>query len=447
MDEIKVLEQLARDHVWINAGQWNGLILVEGKGCRVKDINGKTYIDSRSGYTGVNAGFSREEIADAISAQLHKFNFASAGFTTIPAIRLSAKLASLAPGTLSRVFLVTGGSEANETAIKIAKSYHRRTGHPKRYKVISRWGSYHGHMAGTMGLGSSTLPVRDFEPLAPGSLHVSPVYCYRCDFGLKYPDCDLQCVKEIKRLIEYEGPESVAAFLSEPISAASGGTVPPPEYWPMVRSICDEYGILLIADEVINGFGRTGKMFACEHWDYVPDILCLAKGITSLHLPVGATVVKSEIAEKFIGEGVEPFPHVVTFGAIPACCAAALANIEIIEREKLVENAANMGEYLHDKLESLRKHPIVGDIRGIGLMQFVEVVRDKRTKERFRKEDNFTARYVAKCLEKGLISAIYADIAISVTPPLVVTKSDIDEVVSIIDEVIGELEKELSIVA
>jgi adenosylmethionine-8-amino-7-oxononanoate aminotransferase len=164
-------------------------------------------------------------------------------------------------------------------------------------------------------------------------------------------------------------------------------------------------------------------------------------------LPVGATVVKSEIAEKFIGEGVEPFPHVVTFGAIPACCAAALANIEIIEREKLVENAANMGEYLSDKLESLRKHPTVGDIRGIGLMHFIELVRDKRTKERFRKEDNLADRYTSKCLAKGLISAIYADISIAVTPPLVVNKSDIDEIVSVIDEVIGELEKELSIVA
>ena len=443
--------QLALDHLMIHNRNWNEMaspgglkIFVRGEGCYVTDLEGKTYFDAMSAIWLRNVGYGRKEIVDAVCDQMQKLTFHPHSQTTIPPIKLAAKIASIAPGTLSKVFFVSGGSEAVETAVRMSKQYQQRLGFGKRYKVISRRGSYHGSTYATMSLGGTPAFNRgEFEPLLPGARHVPHPWCYRCDYGLKYPDCNLQCAREVERTILFEGPDSVAAVIAEPVSVPAGVAVPPPEYWPMLRSICDKYGVLLIADEVICAFGRTGKMFGTEHWNVVPDLMVLAKGLSSGYLPIGACVAKSEIAAKFVGTRKDTFYHCFTFGGHPVACSAALANIEIIEREGLVENAAVMGQYLLDKLQRLYEHPIVSDIRGIGLMCAVEFVKDRKTKERFKPEDRLDDRLTEKFAEAGLF-LLGHDVTI-IMPPLIVTRAEIDELVTKLDRCIGQVERELSL--
>ena len=438
--EARELSQLARDHVWLHRAQWDGQIFVKGEGCRITDMEGNTYLDARAGYTVVNVGYGRQEIADAVADQMRNIVFVPGGSVTIPMIKLAAKLAQLAPGDLSRTIFSSGGSEANETALKMAKAYHNRSGSGKRYKVISRMGSYHGSTLGMM----SAIPRRsnEYEPFAPGAIQVGAPDCYNCPYGKEYPSCDIQCAKEIEQRILWEGPESVSAFIGEPIAHSSGLVVPPKEYWPRVRDICDKYGVLLIADEVVNGFGRTGRMFASEHFDLEPDIMTVAKGLVSGYVPVSAAIANSEIAALFVGEGVEPFNHVFSFGGLPASCAAALANIDIIESENLVERSNVLGEHLFQRMQSLYAHSIVGDVRGIGLEAGAFLVKDRQTKEPFGKEEQLGSRFSKKCLERGLVCGMLGN-SVGVTPPLCVNKDDIDEMVSIIDGVLTELDEEL----
>jgi adenosylmethionine-8-amino-7-oxononanoate aminotransferase len=273
----------------------------------------------------------------------------------------------------------------------------------------------------------------------PGVIHVAPPRCYRCEYGLTYPGCDLKCAKQVEAVVLQEGPETVAAFLATPVSANSLCDVPPPEYWPIIRSICDKYGIVLQVDCVVTGFGRTGKMFGIENFGIVPDIMSVAKGIISGYLPLSATIISSKVADAF--EPKMTFLHDYTFGGHPAACAAALVNIDIIEREKLVENSAVVGKYLLEKLQALDKHPIVGDVRGIGLFCTIEYVKDRKTKEPFDKAVIGGLR--RKLMAKGLLSRT-KDSSTSFLPPLVFTKSDADEAVDILDKSLTELEKELS---
>jgi adenosylmethionine-8-amino-7-oxononanoate aminotransferase len=440
--------QLALDHLIIHNRNWNEIanpgglrIFVRGQGCYLTDLEGRTYFDAMSAIWLKNVGYGRKEIAEAVYDQMQKLTFHPHSQTTIPPIKLAAKIASITPGTLSKVFFVSGGSEAVETTVKMSKQYQQRLGFAKRYKVISRRGSYHGSTYATMSLGGTPAFNRgDFEPLLPGAVHVPHPWCHRCDYGLEYPDCNLQCAREVERTILFEGPDSVAAVIAEPVSVPAGVAVPPPEYWPMLRSICDKYGVLLIADEVICGFGRTGKMFGTENWNVVPDLMALAKGMSSGYLPIGACVAKSEIVAKFVGTRKDTFSHVFTFGGHPVACTAALVNIEIIEREGLVENAAALGKYLLAQLQRLYEHPIVGDIRGIGLMCAVDFVKDRKTKERFKPEDRLEDRLTEKFAEAGLFLLAWSNMTI-IMPPLIVSKAEIDELVDKIDWCIREVER------
>jgi adenosylmethionine-8-amino-7-oxononanoate aminotransferase len=446
-NEIQELRDQAAENLWLpylSLSQYDPdhvHIYVSGDGCRITDAEGKSYYDAFAGLMYKAVGYGRKEIADAAYAQMLKLTSpAQMDVGTVPAIRLSAKLAEITPGTLSRTHFVCGGTEANEVAVKTAKHYQQLAGSGKRYKIIARSGEYHGFSHLAMGMGRHNGWIYSpFEPSVPGIRHIPHPYCYRCPLDLNYPDCGILCAKELERVIKDEDPNLVAAFLTVSISQQTPAAVPPPEYWPIIREICDKYGVLLIDDEVVCGFGRTGKMFGIEQFGVVPDIMTVAKGLTSGYMPLGACITSSKIGDTFREKG-DIFRNVVTFGGLPACCAAGLANIDIIEKEKLVERAASMGDYVSDKLQQLWEHQIVGDIRGIGLFWGVEIVRDKKTKEPL---DFSQAERLQEILREGGLITRVDDGVIRFMPPLIITKEEIDECMKIIDNAIGKFEKEI----
>ena len=358
---------------------------------------------------------------------------------------MAEKIASLAPGSLNRVFPVSGGSEATETALKIVRSYHSRRGEPGRYKIISREGSYHGATGGVQWLGTSSPGLREgFEPTQKGLLYAPQPNPYRCSLGGETAsECAALCADAVERLVVENDPDTVAAVFAEPVAARSC-VVPGDEYWPALREICDRYGVLLVADEIVTGFGQTGKMFAVEHWGVVPDVMAVAKGVVSTYLPFGAAIATDEVADVFAGKD-NYLRHVFTATGHPVCSAAALKNIEIIEDEDLVENAAETGAYLKAQLDTLRAdHPTVGDVRGIGLMCAVEVVRDRRTKAPFSPEVDLDVRIRAKLKSRGLLLGASEGVIV-LGPPLVITRGEVDEIVHAIDLALWEIEGELGI--
>ncbi len=451
-EDVEQLRQWGLDHVWIPLRPWSVMagpdgfnIFVEGKGCRLTDINGKTYIDYRSGLGNVtNLGYGRQEIADAVNEQIRRLDFRPSHELTIPQIKLAKRLADITPGSLSKVFFGSSGTEAIETAIKIARQYQFLKGFPRRYKIIVGGYRYHGSTYGAMSLGwrRPEITWKDFETGLPGAVHVPSPYCFCCDLNLKYPECDLRCAKEIDRVIQCEEPETVAAFLDVTM-ATEYSTPPPPEYWSMVRSICNKYSILLILDEVMMGFGRTGKMFTFEHWDIVPDIMAVAKSLTNGSIPIGATIVTKEVAHPFEGGPEKMLQHSYTFEGHPVACAAGLATLGIMEREKIVENSKAMGEYLFESLQSLRWHRIVGEIRGgLGLDCLVEFLKDKETQERFSPAENnrLNAMLKEKLRRAGLWGM--ASNPLQLKPPLIITRDEVNEIVDGLDKVIADIEKQ-----
>ena len=308
LQETESLRRTALEHLWMHNKDWvqmaeegEPLIMVEGHGVRVTDSTGKSWIDVNGGYASVNIGYGRTEIAEVALEQMRRLCYFPQGTTTEPLVRLAEKLAAIAPGSLERAWPVTGGSEANETAVKIARAYHKRRGDNGRYKIISRRGSYHGGFGAVQWMGGTTERT-DAEPAYPGMVYAPQPLPYRCELGGKTPsECAVRCAEAIEDLILFHGADTVAAVIAEPVSSASAAAVPGDEYWPMLRQICDRYGVLLIADEVICGFGRTGKMFAVEHWDVVPDLMSVAKGITSSYLPLASTIATREVADVFAG--------------------------------------------------------------------------------------------------------------------------------------------------
>ena len=451
--DTEALRQSSLRYLWMHNRDWTQMaeegdpvFIVEGHGVRVTDSEGNTWIDVNGGYNSVNVGYGREEIAEAAYEQMVKIPYFPNGTTTIPTIKLAEKLAEITPGSLSRVFAVSGGSEANETALKIARAYHKRRGDQGRYKIISRRGSYHGTTAGVLWLGGGPSAGRDdFEPMYPGMVHAPQPNSYRCELGGETPsECAVRCAQAVEDLITFHGADTVAAVIAEPIATPQGAAVPGDEYWPMLRQICDKYGVLLIADEVICGFGRTGKMFAVEHWDVEPDIMTVAKGIISSYLPLAATIVRREIADAFAGENNQ-LRHVLTFSGHPVSAAASLKNIEIIEGEKMVENSAEVGAYFKDALEGLKlDHALIGDVRGLGLLLAVELVADRDTKARFEPEAKIPDRLNEKFRKHGLIFRVNSEV-LNIGPPLCITREEVDEIVHALDLSLWELEGELGV--
>jgi adenosylmethionine-8-amino-7-oxononanoate aminotransferase len=451
MDEKSEISTEALNHVWIHGAQYARLaeegvfIIDKGVGCTVWDIEGKSYFDALAGISVVNAGYGRQEIVDAYAEQAKRLAYVNGlVYSSTPTAMLGHKLAGLFPNGLSRIFFCSGGSEATESAMKIAKQYQVLRGESRRYKVIGRRGSYHGATYGSMSVSGNfrRLTHRYFDPLMPGALHVPGHYCYRCDYKMTYPECELRCAQAIEQEIHFQGEETVAAFIGEPVPAGPGALVPPPEYWPMVRKICDRYGVLLIADEVFVGFGRTGKMFSFEHWNLIPDIVTVAKAMSSGYAPIGAAIAKLKIAEAFVGPDEKALRHVFSFGGHPASCAAALKNIEILEREKLVENSRQMGDRLRDGLDSLHNHPIVGEIRSLGLLAGIELVIDRKSKASISDEDAHLLTQYFK--DEGVLTRV--NTVLCLAPPLCITAEQVDWLVEVIDRVLRKFEKERELV-
>jgi adenosylmethionine-8-amino-7-oxononanoate aminotransferase len=413
----------------------------------VEDAEGERWFDTLSGLWLVNIGHGRREIADAAYRQMLELAFSPHDTVSPVTAALSARLARLAQDPASRVYFTSGGSEANETALKVAKNYHHLKGEPNRWKVLSRRGSYHGATLACTSLGrggpaGGSVPAQ-FGPLVPGNIHVAQASPYKCHLCARDGDCTLECAKEVERAILHEGPGTVAAFIGEPISAAAGIHVPHPDYWPTIREICTRHGVLLIADEVITGFGRTGKMFAMEHWGVKPDIFTVAKGLTSGYLPIGAAVVSGAVADAFLGEG-DAFQHLLTFGGNPASCAAALANLDIMENEHMAARSAEMGTYLYERLKTLSKHKIVGDVRGgLGLLCAIELVQDRATRAPFPKEAKLDKVATMAMREHHLLGR--ANHIIPLAPPLCITREEIDEAVARLDKVVASLGQTLGV--
>lgn len=446
------LRDSALANVWFPFQQWNDVasegglrIITEGHGAKITDLDGKDYYDGFAGLVLVNVGYGREEIAKAVYDQISTLHYTSTfNYATIPMIKLAEKVASITPGDLNRVFFTSGGSEAVETALKIARQYHLLNGEPRRTKFISRRGSYHGTSLGALSVNTAPWVKREvFEPILPNTVRIAPQpNPYRCEMGGTTPtECAIKCAEAMEKIIVEEGPDTIAAVIGEPVSVSMGVAIPGHEYWPMVREICDKYGILLIADEVINGFGRTGKMFATEHFDFVPDMMTVAKGITSGYQPVGACITREHVMKPFIGGASESFQHGYTYGGHPAGAAAGLVNIDILEREDLLGNSARMGSYMLDRLTSLKEHPIVGDVRGLGLMCAVELVKDKSTKEPLSEIPGITAKLTKRLADNGLLTRVSQFLFI--TPALTVTKEEVDELVDIVSDGINYIEKDL----
>ena len=445
------LRASALSHVWFPFQQLNDVaaegglqIMTEAHGAKIKDIHGKEYYDGFAGLALVNVGYGREEIAKAAYEQMSTLHYANTfAFATIPVIKLAEKLASLTPGDLNRVFLTSGGSDSVETSMKIARQYYVNRGEPKRSKFISRSGSYHGVSLGALSVNMTAWVKREiFEPMLP-TVRVAPQPSpYRCPLGgTTASECAIRCAEAVEKIMLEEGPETIAAVIAEPISVSSGVAIPGPEYWPMLRDICDRHGVLLIADEVINGFGRTGKMFAIEHFGVLPDMITVAKGITSGYQPVGACIVRDHVAEAFVGDSDVTFQHGYTYSGHPVGAAAALVNIDIIEREGLVENSERMGRYLLDRLTPLKESPIVGDVRGLGLMCAVELVKNKGTKEPLSSIPGAADKLSQRMADNGLLTRVSP--YLNLTPVLTLSRQEVDEIADIVTDGISYLEKEL----
>ena len=449
-ERIEELRQIAGEHLFMHAMQtkdWreSGLrIFVKGEGCWVTDIEGNRFLDMTSGLWYKSVGYGRHEIADAVRDQMLQITSPPAGAAAVPTIELSGKIAGLYHDKNARVFFLSGGSEAVETAVKMAKKYQMLSGKPRAYKVISRRGSYHGSTAMAVSLGRSSAA----DPMGPemvGAVHVANHDFYRPPFeGATPEEVALKCANDFETVIVHQGPETVAAMIAEPVSQMSGIHVPPPEYWQRLREIADKYDVVLIADEVITGFGRLGEWFGMMAFGVEPDISTVAKAITSGYAPLAAVIATRKVADAFIGGENETFRHIVTFGGLPPSTAAALANLAIYEREDLVGNSKRMGEYLSGRLQELYEHPIVGDVRGIGLLQAVELVADRETKQSFPAEAGLAKRLPALLTERGLTSFRAGNI-ISLCPPLCITKDEIDFMVNGIESAIGTMEEELGV--
>ncbi len=413
------------------------LIYTEGKGLEVKDAAGKSYLDMMSMQTrATSLGFGNEEIAKAIYDQLCKLHyagcFANVADTTI---RLSVEIAKRAPKGMTHTCYGGSGSEANELAFKAAKQYHHATGRkPRAYKIIARWNAYHGATMGAQAATDSLGTRHASEPGVPGYSHVPAPLNYRNPFGMeqrKYYDF---CIDYLEQQILHEGPDYVAAFIGEPIMQTFGVQVPPDDYWPRVREICDKYNVLLIADEVISGFGRTGKWFAMQHWGVTPDIITFAKAVTAGYFPLGGILVKKEIAE-----AIPHFLHIQTYQGHPGGCAAALKTIEILERDKLVEKSLSNGAYFLDKMKRLDNLAIVGETRGLGLWTAIDFTSNKKTRATLQQEQ---VGKIAKRMRQHGVLAGQNVYGIELAPGLIATQSQLDRCVDVAEQSIKEVMKE-----
>lgn len=433
-------------YVWHSMKPYNPkatIVATKAEGSWVTDADGNRYLDAMAGLWCVNVGYGRTELAEAAYEQLKEMAYFPLSQSHVPAIKLASKLNELL-GDEYVIFFSNSGSEANETAFKIVRQYHQQKGEHNRYKIVSRYRGYHGNSMGALAATGQAQRKYKYEPLAPGFIHVSPPDSYRDDCDVSDAK-ELASVKEIDRTMTWELSETIAAMIMEPIITGGGILVPPDGYMKAAKEICEKHGALLIVDEVICGFGRTGKPFGFQNYGVKPDIITMAKGITSAYLPLSATAVRKEIYEAFKGtEEYDYFRHVNTFGGNPAACALALKNIEIMEAEKLFDRSRDLGEEtLNNFTNLLQDHPYVGDVRGKGLLIGIELVKDKDTKEPL--DNALVNQVIANCKQNGLIigknGATVAGFnnVLTLSPPLNIEQEDLDFIIQTVTSSLNKI--------
>lgn len=436
-----------RRYVWHAMGGYTSdaspMVVEKGEGAWITDIEGNRYLDGMSGLWCINVGYGREELARAAYDQLKEMAFYPLTKSHLPAIELGEKLNEWLDDEYT-FFYSNSGSEANEVAFKVARQYHEQNGESERWKIVSRYRAYHGQTMGALAATGQAQRKYKYEPLTPGFIHVPPPDLYRRPENTDPETYGRECAKEIERTIQWELPETVAAVIMEPIITGGGILMPPENYLPEVKEVCERHGVLLIVDEVICGFGRTGKLFGHQNYSVVPDIVTMAKGITSAYFPISATAVKREIYETFAGDTqYERLRHVNTFGGHPAGCAVAIRNVEIMEEEDLSGRSATLGEQLREEISELEDHPSVGDVRNKGLLFGIELVEDKRSKEPAGAEK--VAAAMSDCKERGLIVANNADTVagfnnvLTLAPPLSIIDEDLDFIARTVRECFKQL--------
>jgi adenosylmethionine-8-amino-7-oxononanoate aminotransferase len=444
------LQQAARDHLWLHFTRMGAYadgtdvpVIVRGDGCYLEDVNGKRYLDALAGLFCVNIGYGfGEEMGEAAAAQMRELPFYTNWTYAHPrAIELAAEIAEVAPGDLNRVFFVSGGSEAVEAAWKLARQYHAVRGE-RRWKAIGRRIAYHGTTMGALSINGISAMKTMFEPLVPETLHVWNTNRYHRPVEETEEQFTQFLLTDLEETILAAGPETVAMVIMEPVQNAGGSYTPPDGYFRGVREICDRYGVLLCADEVICGFGRLGTWFGSERYDIRPDLVTSAKGLSSAYASIGAVIARDALMEPFL-EGQNMYSHGITFGGHPVQCAVALKNIEIMKRERIVEHVAEHEERFRSTLAQLLELPIVGDLRGVGYFYALELVRDKETRQTFSDdecEDLLRGFLSQRLYERGLICRAddRGDPVVQISPPLVAGPEQFDEIAGILGDVLAE---------
>lgn len=437
-----------KENIWHQISSYNEtkrpMVVEKGEGAWITDHEGNRYLDGMSGLWCVNVGYGREELAEAAAEQMKKLAYVPMTQSHEPAILLAEKLNEWLGGDY-KIFYSNSGSDANEVAFKLARQYHQQNGEPARFKFISRYRAYHGSSMGALSATGQALRKYKYEPLSPGFLHIAPPDNYRRPPGQSVEDYNLQRAQEFEEKIIWEQKETIAGIIMEPLITGGGILIPHPVYVEKVQEICRRHGVLLIIDEVICGFGRTGKAFGHQHFGIKPDIVTMAKGMTSAYLPLSVTAIRKDIYEQFDTEKENShFRHINTFGGNPAACAVALKNIEILERERLIERSGELGERLMKDLANLTDHPYVGDVRGLGFLLGIELVENKDTKEPATAER--VAKIIHSCKENGLIIGKNGDTVagfnnvLTISPPLSCTDEDFDFIVAVLQKVFKENE-------
>jgi adenosylmethionine-8-amino-7-oxononanoate aminotransferase len=446
------LQELAKRHLWMHFTRMGSYeeneipIIVRGEGCHVFDEHDNKYFDGLAALFCVNIGHGRADVAQAGADQAKQLGFFTNWSYAHPkAIELAAKIASLAPGDLNRVFFTSGGSEAVESALKLCRQYHKLTGNPGRYKVISRNLAYHGTTMGALSATGIPDARKPFEPIFPGSAHVPNTNLYRPAPGMTADTL----ADTIADRIEFEGPDTVSAVILEPVQNSGGCFTPPEGYFQRVREICDHYGVLFISDEVICSWGRLGTYFGAERFGYAPDLITTAKGITSAYAPMGAVIASDKVFEPFAGDK-SSFAHGLTFGGHPVSAAVALANLAVFEDENIIEHVQANEDGFEAMLEGLRDLPIVGDVRGLGYFRAIELVKDRETKESFSDEESewlLRGFLSGELFRRGLICRAddRGDPVIQLSPPLIAGPDDFAEIESVLRPVLEEASERLNL--
>jgi len=425
-------------------------LVTHGDGIYLYDKNGKQYIDGSGGALVVSIGHGRKEIFQKMTEQMSRVGYVHGSqFTTASIEEYGEALGEVLPKGLEKIYFLSGGAESVEAAIKLARQYFLESGQSQRWRVVARWHSYHGNTLGALSLTGRISMRRPYLPLLIDFPHFPPPYCYRCPYGLTFPECELECARALENMIQMEVPETISAVILEPIIGATiGAVVPPDGYLDIIRKTCDRFGILLIDDEVMTGMGRTGRWFAVDHWAVSPDIMVLGKGMSGGYFPLSAMITRREFVDR-LKEKTGGFVHGHTYSHHPVACAVGLGVLQYMKEYQLVERSSSRGEYLLKRLEELRVFPFVGDVRGKGLMTAIEFVKNQKTKEPFPRGAKFTERVIDLAFENGLVlypgtgfvDGVNGDM-VMVGPPLIIEENQIDEIIEILKKTFSKLQNE-----